>query len=201
MAAYEMSGPNNQEVRDNYFKKYYTWKPPIYGFKSYKMKKAIKNHIPDGTTGFGSYRGYATFGEGGAKRPDGTRISKKEMYDIESKLHSIYDNAKNKEKNSAAKAIGRAALKKLGRMAEPGGSSYLAAMKRFEERQGASKNNNQGGGRRTKKYKTRRKGGFIGLFKKKIGTKKHNNKNYNNMNLTALEAEHKQHLNKFHNYY
>ena len=65
------------------------------------------------------------------------------------------------------------------------------------EMRGASKNNNQVGGRNTKKHKTRRKGGFMGLFKKKVDTKKRNNKNYNNMNLTALEAEHKRHLNKF----
>ena len=61
---YEMSGPNSQSVRDNLFGTHYTYKQgkkPL-GLKSYKIRKAIKNHIPDGTTGFGSYRGYATFG-------------------------------------------------------------------------------------------------------------------------------------------
>ena len=41
-----------------------------------------------------------------------------------------------------------------------------------------------------------RKGGFFGRFKKKVNTKK-NNKNYNNMNLSGLESQHKKLLNKF----
>ena len=45
--------------------------------------------------------------------------------------------------------------------------------------------------------KTRRKGGFLGIFKKKKVNTKKNNKNYNNMNLSGLESEHKKLLNKF----
>ena len=81
-------------------------------------------------------------------------------------------------------------------MAEPGGSSYMRAMHRFQNAQGNSKNNNKKNKNKNKKggskcgCRTRRKGGFFGRFKKKVNTKK-NNKNYNNMNLSALESQHK----------
>ena len=55
------------------------------------------------------------------------------------------------------------------------------------------------GGKRKSRRKSRntRKGGFMGLFKKKKVNTKKNNKNYNNMNLSGLESEHKKLLNKF----
>ena len=55
------------------------------------------------------------------------------------------------------------------------------------------------GGKRKSLRKSRntRKGGFMGLFKKKKVNTKKNNKNYNNMNLSGLESEHKKLLNKF----
>jgi hypothetical protein len=59
-----------------------------------------------------------------------------------------------------------------------------------------SKNKNKKGGSKCGR-KTRRKGGFMGIFKKKKVNTKKSNKNYNNMNLSGLESEHKKLLNKF----
>ena len=68
----------------------------------------------------------------GALRPDGSRITLDDKEKFLENIIAIYNNAAEKE---AANKITKAAHKKLARMAEPGGSSYLDAMQRFRYRQ------------------------------------------------------------------
>ena len=198
----QSSGVGNDYVRNSLFRKHHTYKQNKSKYlKDYKIRKAIKNHIPEGTTGFGSMRGYFTYGPQGAIRPDGSRVTSAEGKKLQENIKAIYNNAKSKEAGIAANKITKAAHKKLARMAEPGGSAYLRAMQRFQNAQGNSKNNNKKNKNKNKKGGSKcgcrtRKGGFFGRFKKKVNTKK-NNKNYNNMNLSGLESQHKKLLNKF----
>jgi len=68
----------------------------------------------------------------GALRPDGSRITLDDKEKFLENIIAIYNNAAEKE---AANKITKAAHKKLARMAEPGGSSYLDAMQQFRYRQ------------------------------------------------------------------
>jgi hypothetical protein len=68
----------------------------------------------------------------GALRPDGSHITLDDKEKLLENFTEIYNNGIEKE---AANKITKAAHKKLARMAEPGGSSYLDAMQRFRYRQ------------------------------------------------------------------
>ena len=68
----------------------------------------------------------------GALRPDGSHITFDDKEKLLENFTEIYNNGIEKE---AANKITKAAHKKLARMAEPGGSSYLDAMQRFRYRQ------------------------------------------------------------------
>ena len=133
--AYQSYGVGNDYVRNSLFRKHHTYKQnkPKY-LKDYKIRKAIKNHIPEGTTGFGSVRSLfsSVFGPQGAIRPDGSRVTSAEAKKFQENIKAIYNNAKSKEAGIAANRITKAARKKLARMAEPGGSSYMRAMHRFQ---------------------------------------------------------------------
>lgn len=59
---YESSGPDAAYVRKNQFEHYQHKADMAIGFKPYMIMQIIREVIPDGTTGFGSYRGYSTFG-------------------------------------------------------------------------------------------------------------------------------------------
>lgn len=86
------------------------------------------NHYRDGA-GFAGHHLWQI----GALRPDGSRITLDDKKKFLENIKEIYNNAIEKE---AANKITKAAHKKLARMAEPGGSSYLEAMQRFRYRQG-----------------------------------------------------------------
>ena len=59
---YESSGPDAAYVQNSQFEHYKHKANLAVGFKPYMIMQIIREVIPDGTTGFGSYRGYATFG-------------------------------------------------------------------------------------------------------------------------------------------
>ena len=59
---YECHEPDAKYVRDSQFVKYKREANVAIGLKPYMIMKILEEVIPDGTTGFGSYRGYATFG-------------------------------------------------------------------------------------------------------------------------------------------
>jgi len=59
---YECQAPNAKYVRESQYSKYKREVNMALGLKPYMIMKILEEVIPDGTTGFGSYRGYATFG-------------------------------------------------------------------------------------------------------------------------------------------
>ncbi len=59
---YECQGPDAKYVRESQYSKYKREVNMALGLKPYMIMKILEEVIPDGTTGFGSYRGYATFG-------------------------------------------------------------------------------------------------------------------------------------------
>ena len=59
---YECQGPDAKYVRESQFAKYKKKANPDAGFTENMIIKILEEVIPDGTTGFGSYRGYASFG-------------------------------------------------------------------------------------------------------------------------------------------
>lgn len=116
---YEESGPTAEYVRMDQYKRHLSRaNNPAIGLKPYMIFPVISNAIPDGATGFGSWRGYATFGLDDSKR------------------QMINDGILAKKQQLAAPMIIKFMREwykmRMHERYKPGSDGYLAAKKDFE---------------------------------------------------------------------
>ena len=112
---YECQGPDSAYVRKSQFEKYKKRANVDAGFTENMIMKILEEVIPDGATGFGSYRGYATFG-----------LDDKLKSQIESLIEIKLSELSHKRRMSDTF---------IAIQFMPGGSGYVETKNRFENLQ------------------------------------------------------------------